>query len=118
MNDLSKQAGLLSLADFTRFFIKTLIGIALARLLSPADLGSYRQLFLIYSTLSGILMLGFPQSMLYFLPKAGSSKEIKALVNRTVNVISILALLCAAIIFFSRNQIARSFNNQIGRAHV
>jgi O-antigen/teichoic acid export membrane protein len=56
-------------------------------------------------------MLGFPQSMLYFLPKAGSSKEIKALVNRTVNVISILALLCAAIIFFSRNQIARSFNN-------
>lgn len=111
MSDLSKQAGLLSLADFTRFFIKTLIGIALARLLSPADLGSYRQLFLIYSTLSGILMLGFPQSMLYFLPKAGSAQEIKALISRTVNVISILALLSAAIIFFSRHHIARSFNN-------
>ncbi len=111
MNDLSKQAGLLSLADFTRFFIKTLIGIALARLLSPTDLGSYRQLFLIYSTLSGILMLGFPQSMLYFLPKAGSRQEIKALITRTLNVISLLALLCAGIIFFSRNYIARSFNN-------
>lgn len=111
MSELSKQAGLLSLADFTRFFIKTLIGIALARLLSPTDLGSYRQLFLIYSTLSGILMLGFPQSMLYFLPKAGSKEEIKALVSRTLNVISLLALLCAAIIFFSRNFIARSFNN-------
>ncbi|MCB5265457.1 MAG: oligosaccharide flippase family protein [Candidatus Cloacimonetes bacterium] len=111
MSDLSKQAGLLSLADFTRFFIKTLIGIGLARLLSPADLGSYRQLFLIYSTLSGILMLGFPQSMLYFLPKAGSSQEIKALINRTMNVMSILALLSAAIIFFSRHYIARSFNN-------
>lgn len=111
MSDLSKQAGLLSLADFTRFFIKTIIGIALARLLSPTDLGSYRQLFLIYGTLSGILMLGFPQSMLYFLPKAGSKEEIKALVSRTLNVISALALLCAAIIFFSRHFIARSFNN-------
>ncbi len=111
MSDLSKQAGLLSLADFTRFFIKTVIGIALARLLSPADLGSYRQLFLIYGTLSGILMLGFPQSMLYFLPKAGSDHEIKRLVSRTLNVISLLALLCGLIIFFSRDLIANSFNN-------
>lgn len=111
MNKLSTQAGLLSLADFTRFFIKTLIGIALARLLSPADLGSYRQLFLIYGTLSGILMLGFPQSMLYLLPKAGSSQEIKALVSRTLNVISALALLCAVIIFFSRHFIAHIFHN-------
>ncbi|MDY0128504.1 MAG: oligosaccharide flippase family protein, partial [Candidatus Cloacimonadaceae bacterium] len=111
MNTLSKQAGLLSLADFTRFFIKTLIGIALARLLTPADLGSYRQLFLIYSTLSGILMLGFPQSMLYFLPKAGTRQEIKAVISRTLNVISILALICAVIIFFSRHFIAHIFNN-------
>lgn len=111
MSDLSKQAGMLSLADFTRFFIKTLIGIALARLLDPADLGSYRQLFLIYSTLSGILMLGFPQSMLYFLPKASSPMEVKRLVIRTLNVISLLALLCGLIILISRGLIAKSFNN-------
>lgn len=111
MSELSKQAGLLSLADFSRFFIKTLIGIALARLLSPADLGSYRQLFLIYATLSGILMLGFPQSMMYFLPKARDDAEVKRLVGRTVNVISLLALLCAIIILLARNYIAQSFNN-------
>jgi len=40
MSELSKQAGILSLSEFFRFFIKTLIGIALARLLSPADLGT------------------------------------------------------------------------------
>ncbi len=111
MNKLSEQAGLLSLADFLRFFIKTLIGIGLARLLTPADFGSYRQLFLIYSTLSGILMLGFPQSMLYFLPKAADSAEVKRLIGRTVNVISMLALVCALTILLGRDFIARSFNN-------
>lgn len=111
MSKLSQQAGFLSLADFLRFFIKTLIGIALARLLSPADLGSYRQLFLIYSTLSGILMLGFPQSMLYFIPKAKSPDEVKRLVGRTINVISLLALVCALLILATRNLIAESFSN-------
>ncbi|MCD8480520.1 MAG: hypothetical protein LRZ88_10070 [Candidatus Cloacimonetes bacterium] len=74
MTNLSRQAALLSMADFFRFFLKTIIGIALARLLSPQDLGSYRQLFLIYSTLAGVLLLGFPQSMQYSCPKRGIKK--------------------------------------------
>jgi O-antigen/teichoic acid export membrane protein len=111
MSDLSRQAGILSLADFLRFFIKTIIGIALARLLSPADLGTYRQLFLIYGTLAGILMLGFPQSMLYFLPKAESLAEARKVISRTLNIISILAIICALVILFSRGFIARIFSN-------
>jgi O-antigen/teichoic acid export membrane protein len=111
VSDLSRQAGLLSLADFIRFFIKTLIGIALARMLSPTDLGSYRQLFLIYGTLSGVIMLGFPQSMLYFLPKAANDDAIKRIVSRTLSVITLLALLCALLIWFGKDFIARSFNN-------
>ncbi|HCM16102.1 MAG TPA: hypothetical protein DHW79_09220 [Candidatus Cloacimonas sp.] len=111
MSDLPRQAGLLSLADFIRFFIKTLIGIALARILSPADLGTYRQLFLIYGTLSGILLLGFPQGLLYFIPKSEDLEHTKRLITRTMHVVSILAVLCALIIFFTRFLIARSFNN-------
>ncbi len=83
MSDLSRQAGLLTLADFVRFSIKTLIGIALARILSPADLGTYRQLFLIYGTLSGILLLGFPQSLLYYIPKSDDPEKTKRLISRT-----------------------------------
>lgn len=111
MSDLSKQAALLSLADFFRFFLKTLIGIALARLLTPQDLGSYRQLFLIYSTLAGVLLLGFPQSMQYFLPKTKDAKERIRLITRTLNVVSLLGIICAAIIFGARQQIADIFNN-------
>ncbi|MCB5260154.1 MAG: oligosaccharide flippase family protein [Candidatus Cloacimonetes bacterium] len=111
MSDLSRKAGLLSLADFIRFFIKTLLGIALARILSPADLGSYRQLFLIFSTLSGILLLGFPQSMLYFLPKAANEAEIKRIISRTFSIVSLLSLICALLIFLSSKYIANIFNN-------
>lgn len=111
MSDLSRQAGLLSLADFIRFFIKTVIGIALARLLSPSDLGSYRQLFLIYGTLSGIILLGFPQSMLCFLPKAADENAIKRIISRTLFVTSGLALVCALLIWFGKDLIASSFNN-------
>ena len=64
MSELSKQAGMLSATEFFRFFVKSLIGIALARLITPAELGSYRQLFLIYSTFSTLLLFGIPQSLL------------------------------------------------------
>lgn len=111
MSELSKQAGLLSLADFFRFLLKTIIGIALARLLSPQDLGTYRQLFLVYSTLAGILLLGLPQSMQYFLPKTHDLKERIRLITRTLNVVSLLGVICAAIIYLARHQIARTFNN-------
>jgi O-antigen/teichoic acid export membrane protein len=111
LTNLSRQAALLSMADFFRFFLKTIIGIALARLLSPQDLGSYRQLFLIYSTLAGVLLLGFPQSMQYFLPKARDHKERIRLITRTLNVVSMLGILCALLIYLGRNMIARMFNN-------
>jgi len=113
LSDLSKQAAFLSLADFIRFFLKTVIGIALARLLSPADLGSYRQLFLIYSTLAGVMLLGFPQSMQYFLPRTKSIEEQIRLISRTLCVVSILGIVSAALIYLLRYNIASVFNNPV-----
>lgn len=111
LSELSKQAAYLSIADFIRFFLKTLVGIALARLLSPQDLGSYRQLFLIFSTLSGVLLLGFPQSLQFFLPKTETEEERRRIITRTMNIASFLGIICAAIIYLGRFYIARAFNN-------
>ncbi len=111
MSDLSKQAGILSLSEFFRFFIKTIIGIVLARILSQGDYGSYRQLFLIYATFSTLLLLGIPQSVLYFLPKADSASEQKAIITRTLNLITLLAFVFAAVLIVFRAQIAILFNN-------
>lgn len=111
MSELSKQAGVLSAAEFFRFFVKTIVGIALARLITPSELGTYRQLFLIYTTLAAVLTLGIPQSLLYFIPRAKDAKEQTRIIKRTLNLIALLALLCSAIIFFGRDLVAVKFNN-------
>ncbi len=111
MSDLSKQAGILSATEFFRFFIKTIIGIALARLITPSELGSYRQLFLIYSTFSTFLLLGIPQSILYFLPRCKNQQEQNKIISQTINVVSFLALGFAISIYLLRGLIADKFSN-------
>ncbi|MEN6445217.1 MAG: oligosaccharide flippase family protein [Candidatus Cloacimonas sp.] len=111
MSDLPKQAGILSATEFFRLGIKTLIGIALARLITPKDLGSYRQLFLIYTTFSTLLLLGIPQSMLFFLPKTMNAEKQRILITRSLNLISVLGLLFALCLFIFRSMIARLFHN-------
>lgn len=108
---LTKQAGLLSATESFRFIMKSLIGIVLARMLTPEDYGSYRQLFLIYTTFSTVLLLGIPQSMLYFIPKISDDLDRKRLVSRIVDMISILALLMFGGILIFRGMIAQSFSN-------
>lgn len=109
--DRSKQAGILTTAEFIRFGCKSVIGIVLARILVPADLGSYRQLFLIYTTFSTLMLLGIPQSALYFLPKLSDPDSRRSFISRTLNLVTILALLFASGIFLFRGVVARAFSN-------
>lgn len=109
--DRSKQAGMLTTAEFIRFGFKSLVGIILARILLPEELGSYRQLFLIYTTFSTLMLLGIPQSILFFLPKLRHSDSQDEFITRTVNLVTLLAFVFGAAIFLFRGLIARSFNN-------
>jgi len=111
MSELPKQAGILSATEFFRLAVKAVVGISLARLLTPAELGSYRQLFLIYTTFSTLLLLGIPQSMLYFLPKAESPEKQNALISRCLNIISMLGLVFALCLLIFRGVIATLFHN-------
>jgi len=45
------------------------IGIVLARMFDPALFGTYKQFFLLYATLYGVLQLGMAESLYYFVPK-------------------------------------------------
>lgn len=111
MSRMSRQAGLLSTVDMFRFGIKTLIGIALARILTKEDYGSYRQLFLIYTTFSTLLLLGIPQSLMYFIPKAADETEQRRIISRTLNLISVLALVFMLGLYLLRHPIANLMNN-------
>ncbi len=111
MEDRSKQAGMLTTAEFIRFSFKSLIGIILARILLPAELGTYRQLFLIYSTFSTLLLLGIPQSALYFLPKLRHIDSKTEFIVRVLNLVTILAFVLGLGILVFRGLIAHVFNN-------
>lgn len=68
-HSISKQAMVLIMgrglaAGFTFF-----IPVVLARYLSPSDYGTFKQIFLIYSSLFTVLPFGIIQSLYYFIPK-------------------------------------------------
>jgi O-antigen/teichoic acid export membrane protein len=49
-----------------------LLPVVLARVLTPAEFGTYRQLFLLYATLYYIAQFGIAESLYYFLPSAST----------------------------------------------
>ncbi len=110
MSNLVKQAGIISAADFLRLFVKTIIGILLARILTQAEYGTYRQLFMIYTLMAAIFMVGLPQSVYYFLPKSDGDTKNK-IIRQTVDIFSVLGLVSAVLLLVSRHLIAGVFNN-------
>ena len=111
MKSLTRTAGMLSGVESLRFVLKSIIGIVLARMLSMEDYGSYRQLFLIYTTFSTILLVGLPQSMLYFIPKLELSSDKKQYISRIVDFISILGLIFGVGILIFGAEISARFAN-------
>jgi O-antigen/teichoic acid export membrane protein len=110
MSVLVKQAGIISAADFLRLFIKTVIGMVLARILTQAEYGTYRQLFMLYTIVSALFLIGLPQSVYYFIPKANAAKKTK-IIAQTLDLVSLLGILSSALILFSRSWVASLFHN-------
>ena len=67
------------------------IGVVLARLFEPAAFGVYKQFFLVYATLYGVLQLGMAESLYYFVPR-GSGQTGRYVAN------AILALVVVGIV--------------------
>jgi len=66
------------------------------RVLSKTAYGYYRQFWLLFETITPILILGFPRSLLYFLPRAETRQEKSVYVTQTVAFLSVLSLLSVA----------------------
>jgi O-antigen/teichoic acid export membrane protein len=65
----------LSFSNAVEMAVQVLLPIVLVRLLSEADFGLYRTLWLIAFTCSGTLALGMPGSLYYFLPRLNKSQS-------------------------------------------
>ncbi|WP_374593240.1 lipopolysaccharide biosynthesis protein [Aquabacterium sp.] len=66
MSSLSDKAGFLIVANFIKYAVGFVMPMVLVRLLNQADYGTYQQMQLVNTIVSGILTLGLPTSVYYF----------------------------------------------------
>jgi O-antigen/teichoic acid export membrane protein len=91
MDNTSRPALLLVAGRSVGLAASFAIGIVLARAFDPAVFGVYKQFFLIYATLYGVLQLGMAESLYYFVPRAPERAG-----RHAGNAIATLALVGAA----------------------
>lgn len=86
------------------------IPVVLARVFDQSEFGTYKQLFLIYSTLYCIAQLGMAESLFYFLPGA---TQLGGRYTFTAMLVPGLAgALLLALLWVGQSHIAHWFNNQ------
>jgi O-antigen/teichoic acid export membrane protein len=85
------------------------IPLVLARVFDQSEFGTYKQLFLIYSTLFGLAQLGMAESLYYFVPRDGTHAGQQ--VANALVVLGLVGLACAAALTMWRDSIAAWFGN-------
>lgn len=97
MDSTFKPALLLISGRILAFAATFFIPVVFVRVLTQAEFGTYKQLFLIYATLYGIVQLGMAESLFYFLPleskKAGRYVLNSMLVLASVGLASLAAII-------------------------
>ena len=89
--DLSRKIIILIYGRAFSFLISLAIPITLTRLLLKEDYGTYQQLVMIYSVIQAILLLGIPQSLLYYYPR-NESEAHPLLVKQTWSIVGFSSL--------------------------
>jgi len=113
MDSSSRPAMLLVTGRSVGLAASFAIGIVLARMFDPAVFGVYKQFFLIYATLYGVLQLGMAESLYYFVPRKPEHTGRYA-----ANAIAALALTGTASIgslYFARPMLAGWMNPQLAQ---
>lgn len=86
------KAKYLAAAGAFEYALQFALPVLLTRTLVESDFASYRFLWLVYGTVAGIVLLGLPQSLFYFLPRRDSAGRATLLLQ----TIALCGLLGAA----------------------
>lgn len=89
-------------------FLVMVTSVILARYLSKKDYGTFQQVQILASTMLMIGVLGLPNSLYYYMPKA---KDIGGLVKRTVLACFVMSLFVGLGFLFLENKVASWMNN-------
>lgn len=94
-----------TLAFAATFFIP----VVLSRIFDPAEFGTYKQLFLVYSTAYFIAQLGMATSLYYFLPAA--STEAGQYVANSILFLGMAGVVCCGVLISAAPDLANWLSN-------
>lgn len=93
------------------FVVAFAIPMVLARVFDQTDFGTYKQLFLIFGTLFGVVQMGMAESLYYFLPSRSESSG--RFVFNTLVTLGTLGLGSLLGLWLFRNELAATMNNPV-----
>ncbi|MDY0093676.1 MAG: oligosaccharide flippase family protein [Candidatus Vecturithrix sp.] len=110
MANLTEKAAIVSLGNILRRISLFLSGILVVRFLTQTQLGSFRQVNLVFNLCSMALLFGIPNSVYFFIPKAREDEQ-RGILTQTYFTLFIFGILSAIGVFWAAPLIASVFNN-------
>ena len=86
-----------------------LVPLVLVRLFDQSEFGTYKQLFLIYTTLYGLAQLGVAESLYYFVPREPA--DAGRYVSNATITLGIVGAICAGLVASFAGEIAQWMSN-------
>lgn len=110
MLSLSDKAGFLIVANLIKYAVGFLMPIVLVRLLDQHDYGSYQQLLLVGTAMTGIMTLGLPTSIYYFYHHVTVDKHT-TLIFQTILALAAAGLISGALVYLTAPFLSLRMNN-------
>src|SRR5438552_17370205 len=104
-----KPALLLTSGRVLGFLSTFFIPVVLVRVFDPVDFGTYKQLFLIYTTIFYAAQFGMAESLYYFMP-ANPSQGSRYVVNSIV-ALAAAGIICLGLIAAGGFELSHLLNN-------
>ncbi len=96
---LTHQVGILTIGRVVAYVAMFFVPLVNVRTLTVEDYGYYRQFWLLVETLTPMLVLAFPRSVLYYLPRAENRQVASAYVSQTTLALAAMAVLGILVYF-------------------
>lgn len=97
-------------ANLIKYAVGFIMPMVLVRFLSQSDYGSYQQLVLIGTAITGVLTLGLPTSIYYFYHHAGQ-RRLPALIMQTTLLLVATGMVATLAVWFSASELSVRLNN-------
>ncbi len=94
---LSHQVGILTLGRVLAYGVTFFVPIINVRSLSLEHYGYYRQFWLIFDTLTPLLILGFHRSLLYYFPRARNDRDKSVYLTQTLAFLFMMTIVAVGI---------------------